>query len=308
MAEESMKDFEREINASVRKVYEGDIMTGTVIGISDDEVTLDLNYYAQGIIKSENLSNDPGFRATEQLKYGQKLSAKVIRVDDGRGNLELSIKEADDDLAWERLSKMKDEKQIITVKVREAVKGGLVAFAEGLRGFIPASQVSTSFVEDLGSYVGKELNVLVRDVNEKKKQIILSAREVEEERERQEHDHKIAMLAPGEIVEGTVESIQSYGAFVNIGDGISGLVHISQLAAKRVNSVNEVLKEGQKIRAKILNTNDGKVSLSIRALEEEEAPAKAKAEEEKVSKEIEAYSDKEAVSTSLGDLLKGIKL
>ena len=99
MAEESMKDFEREINASVRKVYEGDIMSGTVIGISDDEVTLDLNYYAQGIIKSENLSNDPGFRATEQLKYGQKLSAKVIRVDDGRGNLELSIKEADDDLA-----------------------------------------------------------------------------------------------------------------------------------------------------------------------------------------------------------------
>ena len=128
------------------------------------------------------------------------------------------------------------------------------------------------------------------------------------EKLKEEHDHKIAMLTPGEIVEGTVESIQSYGAFVNLGDGISGLIHISQLAAKRVNAVNEVLKEGQKVRAKILNTNDGKVSLSIRAIEEEEAPARAKAEEEKVNKEIEAYSDKGEASTSLGDLLKGIKL
>ncbi|MCR5452535.1 MAG: S1 RNA-binding domain-containing protein [Lachnospiraceae bacterium] len=308
MAEESMKDFEQEINNSVRKVYEGDIMTGTVIGISDDEVTLDLNYYAQGIIKAENLSNDPGFRATEQLSYGQKLSAKVIALDDGNGNLELSIKEADDDLAWEKLAKLKEDNQIINVKVREAVKGGLVAFAEGLRGFIPASQVSTSFVEDLSSYVGKDLPVIVRDINQNKKQVILSAKEVQLERERQEHDHKIAMLAPGEIVEGVVESIQSYGAFVDIGDGISGLIHISQLAAKRVNSVNEVLKEGQKVRAKIINTNDGKVSLSIRAIEEEEAPQRAKEEEEKVSKEIAEYSDKGEASTSLGDLLKGIKL
>ena len=308
MAEESMKDFEREIEASVRKVYEGDIMQGTVIGISDDEVTLDLNYYAQGIIRSGNLSNDPGFRATEQLRYGQTLTAKVIRLDDGRGNLELSIREADDDLAWERLAKLRDDKEIINVKVREVVKGGLVAYAEGLRGFIPASQVSTSYVEDLSSYAGASLPVIVRDVKPEKKQVILSAREVAIERERQERDHRIAMLTPGEVVEGIVESIQPYGAFVDIGDGVSGLIHISQLSSHKVGAVNEVLKEGQRVRAKITKTDEGRVSLSIRALEEEEAPAREAAEEEKVSKEIEQYSDKGEASTSLGDLLKGIKL
>lgn len=305
---ESMKDYEREINASFRKVEEGDIMTGTVIGIGDNEVTLDLNYYAPGIIKNENLSNDPGYVPAEELRYGQKISGKVIKLDDGNGNLELSLKEANDMLSWEKLTQYRDEKIIQNVKIREAVKGGLVAYIEGVRGFMPASQVSTGYVEDLKAYEGKDLPVLVTEVDEKKKRVILSARVVLEEKQKEEREHKIAMMAPGTVVDGKVESIMPYGAFIDLGDGISGLCHISQVAMKRVESVGDVLKVGQEVRAKILNTNDGKVSLSIRKVLEDEAPAKEEAEAKKQSEDIAKYSDNQSVGTSLGDLLKDIKL
>ena len=305
MAEESMKDFEREINASLRKVEEGDILSGTIIGVSDDEVTLDLSLYAPGIVKMEEMSNDPGFSA-EKLHYGEKLRAKVLSVDDGNGNISLSVKQADDELSWDTLRKRMEEKEVFSVKVREAVKGGLVAYVDGLRGFIPASKASTGYVEDLSTFVGKELPVILITVDEKKKRVVMSARAVLEEQAREEREHKIANLAPGTVVEGTVESIMPYGAFVDIGDGISGLVHISQVATRRIGSVNEVLKEGQSVRAKILNTNNGKVSLSIRALEEDEAPAREKKEQEKRNLDVEKYSDHGSATTSLGDILKGL--
>ncbi len=308
MAEESMKDFEREINASFRKIEVGDIISGTVIGIGDTEVTLDLNYFAPGIIKNENLSNDPGFVAAESLHYGQKISGKVVSMDDGNGNLELSLKEANDVLSWEKLKGYMEEKTPVKVKIREAVKGGLTAYVDGLRGFIPASQVSTDYVEDLSVYAGRELEVLVTEVDEKKKRFILSARVLLQEREKEERDHKIAMMAPGSIVSGKVESIMPYGAFISLGDGISGLCHISQVSQKRVNAVGDVLKVGQEVRAKILNTNDGKVSLSIRAVEEAEAPAKEEKEKKERNAEIEKYADHSSIGTSLGDLLKGLKL
>ncbi len=305
---ESMKDYEKEIAESTRVIEIGDIITGTIIGISDDEVTLDLNYYTQGIIKRENLSNDPKFNPIEELSYGRKMEAAVVSLDDGNGNIELSKKEANDTLAWEHFAEMLENKTQVSVRVREAVKGGLVAYLEGIRGFIPASHVSTSFVEDLTPYVGQELTVIVITADKEKKRLVFSAREVLRQIAREEKDHKIASLAPGEVVEGVVETLQPYGVFVNIGDGISGLVHISQLSMKRVESPKEVVKEGQKVRVKILNTNNGKVSLSMRAVEMDERPAKIAAEEKKQKEEIEQFADHETTGTSLGDLLKGLKL
>lgn len=305
---ESMKDFETEINASFRKVEEGDIMTGTVIGIGDNEVTLDLNYYAPGIIKNENLSNDPGFVPAEELHYGQKISGKVIKLDDGNGNLELSLKEANDELSWDKLQELKDQKMIINVKIRQAVKGGLTAYLEGLRGFIPASQIALGYVENLEQYQGKELPVLVTEVDRNKKRFIMSGRVVEEEKRREEKQHKLAMLVPGDIVSGKVESITDFGAFIDIGDGISGLCHISQVATRRIKDVNEVLKVGQEVRVKLLKVDNDKVSVSIRAVEEEEAPAREEKEHEKTNADIEKYADHESIGTSLGDLLKDIKL
>jgi small subunit ribosomal protein S1 len=231
---ESMKDFERELEASFRKIHVGDIIKGTVIAVNEEEVILDLRYYTQGIIKAEDISNDPGFMLQEEIHVDDVLEATVVSMDDGQGNILLSRKEANDVLAWDVLSQYKEEGKNLTVKVNEAVNAGVVAYLEGIRGFIPASQLDLGYVEDVTSYVGKTLSVKVTEADKEKEKLILSAKAVLREAAKEEHDHKVAMIVPGTVLEGKVESLQPYGAFVDLGDGLNGLVHISQLCQKRI--------------------------------------------------------------------------
>ncbi len=297
---ESMKDFERELEASFRKIQEGDIITGTVIDVNEEEVTLDLKYYAQGVIKAENLSNDPDFHVTEQIKVGDEIEATVIRVDDGEGNIELSRKEANEVLAWDKLQELMEQEKTVTVKIKESVPSGVVTYLEGIRAFIPASQLAADYVEDTQPWVGKNVEVRVITVDPQREKLVLSGKVVAREKEADERNHKISMLVPGSILEGTVESLQPYGAFVNLGNGISGLVHISQICQRRISSPHEVLKEGQKVKVKILNTNDNKVSLSMRALEEEMIDTQESAE-------AQEYTSGGEATTSLGALLSKFK-
>ena len=300
---ESMKDYEKELERSFRTIREGDIVSGTVVVVSDEDVTLDLNYYAPGIIKIENLSNDPDFHAKEELQPGDVIEATVIRTDDGNGNIELSKKEANEVLAWDKLKEMMEQQTVVTVRIKESVPSGVVTFLEGIRAFIPASQLSADYVEDTDAWIGKEVRVVVITVDPENNKLVLSGKIVARQERQEERNHRVAMLVPGSVVEGIVESIMPYGAFVNIGNGISGLVHISQISQKRISSVHEVLKEGQKVKAKILNTNDGKVSLSMKALED----IMEKPDEEEEAEAIE-YSSNETAGTSLGDLLSKFKL
>ena len=303
-ATESMKDYEKELERSFRTINEGDIVSGTVIAVSEEDVTLDLNYYTQGIIKTENLSNNPDFNPKEQLQIGDEIEATVIKVDDGNGNIELSKKEANDVLAWDKLAEMMENETVVNVRIKESVPSGVVTFLEGIRAFIPASQLSTDYVEDTDKWIGKEVLVEVINVDKEKNKLVLSGKVVARKQQEEERNHRIAMLVPGTVVEGTVESIMPYGAFINLGNGISGLVHISQICQKRIGSVHEVLKEGQKVKAKIINTNDNRVSLSMKALEEI-MPDEVENEE---SAQAEEYISNENASTSLGALLSGLKL
>lgn len=298
---ESMKDYEKELEASFRKLHEGDIITGTVIAVNEEEVILDLKYYAQGILKTENISDDPDFKVAEELHPGDEIEATVIALDDGNGNIELSKKEANQVLAWDKLKEMMDQETIVTVRVKESVPSGVVAFLEGIRGFIPASQLAADYVEDTDAWIGKDVDVKVITVDAEKNKLVLSGKAVAREREAEARNHRISMLVPGSVVEGVVESIMPYGAFVSLGNGISGLVHISQICQKRIASPHEVLKEGQKVKVKILNTNDNKVSLSMKALEEEMVDTED-------AGEVEEYVSNESASTSLGDLLSKFKL
>ena len=298
---ESMKDYEKELERSFRTIGEGDIITGTVIAVSEEEVMLDLNYYTQGIIKAENLSNDPDFLITEQVKIGDQIEATVIRKDDGNGNIELSRKEANDVLAWEKLQEMLEQETIVSVRIKESVPSGVVTYLEGIRAFIPASQICSDYVEDTDAWIGKQIDVKVITVDKDKTKLVLSGKAVAREREEEARNHRISMLVPGTVMEGTIEQIKPYGAFVSLGNGISGLVHISQICQKRISSPNEVVKEGQKVKVKILNTNDNKVSLSMKALEEEMIDT------EEVE-EVEEYISNETAGTSLGDLLAKFKL
>ena len=300
--EETMKDYEKELEASFRKIREGDVISGTVIDVNEEEVTLDLKYYAQGIIKAEDMSNDPAFSLLNDVKAGDVIEATVIRMDDGQGNILLSKKEANEVLSWDVLEQMKEEKTDVTVKVSEAVNGGVVAYVEGIRGFIPASQLDLNYVEDPSAYVGKTLKVRVITVDQEKEKLVLSAKEILKEQQKEEHDHKVAMIVPGTILEGTVESLQTYGAFIDLKDGLSGLVHISQICQKRIKKPSEVLKAGDKVKVKVLNTNDGKISLSIKAVAEEQEASEVE------DFDTASFSSNENVGTSLGDLFAKLKL
>ena len=300
VAEETMMDYERELEASFRKINEGDVISGTVIDVNEEEVTLDLKYYTQGIIKAKDMSADPGFAILEEVHEGDVIEATVVKMDDGQGNILLSKKEANAVLSWDILNSYLQEKKNITVKVSEAVNAGVVAYVEGIRGFIPASQLDMAYVEDVAPYVGKRLTVRVTNLDRTKERLILSAKEVLREKEKEAHDHKVAMIVPGTILEGTVESLQTYGAFVDLKDGLSGLVHISQISQKRIKKPSEVLKIGDKVKVKVLNTNDGKISLSIKAVEEEQEA------QEREEFDMAQFSSDESVGTSLGDLFKNL--
>ncbi len=248
------------------------------------------------------MSSDPDFSILADVHAGDVIEATVVKMDDGQGNILLSKKEATAVLAWDVLEKYMEEKTDIPVKVGGVVNAGVVAYVEGIRGFIPASHLSLSYVEDTNEYLGKELTVRVITVDREKEKLVLSAKEILKEKAKEEHDHKIAMLVPGTVLEGTVESLQPYGAFVDLKDGLSGLVHISQISQKRIKKPSEVLAVGDKVKVKVLNTNDGKISLSIKAVAEE------KQVDEVESIDTRQFSSKESVGTNLGDLFKKLGL
>lgn len=296
---ESMEDYSKELEASLKKIKEGDVLTGTVIGVSDTEVILDLKYYAEGIIQLADLSNDPNFSIREDIKAGDIISASVKKVDDGNGNILLSKKEANDILAWDHLKVFMEEETNIKVKISEVVNAGVIAYVEGIRGFIPASKLSLSYEEDLQEWMSKEIEVRVITADQDSNKLILSAKEILREKEKEEKKNKISNVQVGMVTEGTVESIQPYGAFINLGNGLSGLVHISQISEKRIKTPAAVLKIGDQVKVKVIGIKEDKISLSMKALRDVASGAIEEAIELPKSEEI---------STNLGSLLRGLKL
>ena len=206
------------------------------------------------------------------------------------------------DAKWDAFEEMMENKVVFTVPIDESVKAGVVTSLKGVRAFIPASQLSTSYVEDTNEWIGKEIDVVIITADREKQRLVLSGREAAKIKRSQEKKARIDALAVGTVLEGKVETIKPYGAFVDLGNGISGLVHISQMSTKRVATPEEVCKEGDVVKVKVTKVKDGKVSLSMRALEEAPAPA------EDDIPELSSVVSHEKATTSLGDLLKNIKL
>lgn len=296
----TMDDYATELEASLRKVQEGDVLTGTVIGVSDTEVTVDLKSYTDGIIRAEDYSDDPSFSITADVQAGDEVTATVLRTDDGQGHILLSRKAAANELAWKKLQEYMDEKTVLDIKVGGVVKGGVVAYVEGIRGFIPASRLSLSYVENLEDWLNQELQVQVITVEPEKKRLVLSARELLKEKAEEERRAKISNVKVGLVTEGTVESIQPYGAFVDLGEGLSGLVHVSQISDKRIKTPDAVLKVGDTVKVKVIAIKDGKLSLSMKALKDVAA--------EEVREEKVEIPKAEELTTNLGELFKNLKL
>ena len=285
---------------SFKKLKTGDIVTGVVVGVSDTEVTLDLNIYCEGIIRIDELSNDPKF-SIKSIKTGDEITAVVISEDDGNGNILLSSKQAADELAWDKLQQMMDDGTVLTLKVGGIVNAGVIVYVEGIRGFIPASQLSLSYVEDLNPWLNQTVEAKIITVDEAKKKLVLSAKAVAIEKAAEDKAAKINRVQVGDVFTGTVENITNYGAFIDLGDGLSGLVHISQISFKRLKSVHEVLKEGDSVKVKVIANKDGKLSLSIKALQENEEVTES-------PEEVFEYKEEGSASTGLGALLAGLKL
>lgn len=204
----------------------------------------------------------------------------------------------DDANPWNVVKKYMEEKTTLPVKVEGIVNGGAIATVEGLRGFIPASRLSLSYIEDLETYLLKDIEVRVIEVNQAENRLVLSAREILKEKEKKAMAERIANVKIGSVVTGKVESLQTYGAFVRLEDGLSGLVHVSQISQKRVKAPKDVLKAGDEVKVKIIGIKEGKISLSMKALEEVKEEPEEKIEIPKA----------ENIGTSLGDLFKNIQL
>ena len=298
---ETMADFEKELEASFRKLNESDVVEGVITGVDENAVYLDINYHAQGVVRKEDYSDDPSF-SLQSVPVGDTVKAVVLSDDDGEGNVSLSVKEASKAMAWETVKKYMEEGTVLTLKVGGIVNKGVIVYVEGLRGFIPASHLEIGYVEDTNTYLGKTVDAKVITADEAKDRLVLSVKEVLYDRRRAEKEQKINAIVPGSVLSGKVESLMPYGAFVDLGDGLSGLVHISQIANKRIESPGEVLKAGQEVKVKVLKVENGKISLSIKAAQDEE-PQTEREEKPSVS-----YKDEGSASTGLGALLAGIKL
>lgn len=232
---------------------------------------------------------------SEEMKKQESMDDYINEI-----NASFSDFRDDDMQVWDKLVQMKEDKTEFEVTVEGVVKGGVIAYVEGIRAFIPISKLALHYVENPEDYLKKTLNVRVFEVDEQENRLILSAREILKEKEDAQKREKIDNIKVGSIVEGTVESLQTYGAFIDLGDHISGLVHVSQISEIRIKSPKAVLSVGDHVTAKVIKNEEGKISLSMKALMEVKEE-----QEEPVDFDM---PKSEEISTSLGSLLKGLKL
>ena len=253
LAEESMKEFNPH-----------EVIEGTVVLVNRDEAYVDIGYKTEIPIAKKELAYPEPEAATDVVKVGDKINVYVVALG-GENGLILSKTRADRLVAWEKVEKVKEEKQIIEVEILQVVKGGLLTTAFGLRGFIPASQIALHFVKDLNEFVGQKVEVEIMEADPKKQRLVLSRRSVLEAQREQKREEALASIVEGEKRTGVVKRLVDYGAFIDIG-GVDGLAHISDLSWDHIKNPADVLSVGQEVEV-LVNAFDPetkRISLSIK--------------------------------------------
>ncbi|MGZ9867827.1 30S ribosomal protein S1 [Priestia endophytica] len=250
-------------SVEINNLEVGATVTGTVSKVEEKQVFVEVeNSKVDGIIPISELSSLHIEKAEDVIEVGAKIEAKILKVEDEA--LILSKRAVDADKAWNDLEEKLESKEVFDVEVKDIVKGGLVVDI-GVRGFIPASLVETYFVEDFEDYKGKTMSVKVMELDREKNRVILSHRAVVEEQEVAKKQKLLHSLEEGQVLEGTVQRLTDFGAFVDIG-GVDGLVHISQLSHTHVEKPSDVVTEGDKVNVKVLSVDkeNSRISLSIK--------------------------------------------
>lgn len=237
----------------------GSIVKGNVVKIEDKQILVDFGYKSDGVVPISELSTLHIEHPKDVVAEGEEITLKITKLDDD--DIVLSKRAVDADKAWEELEEKFKNEEIFETEVKEVVKGGLVTDV-GLRGFIPASLVEMHYVEDFSDYVNKSLPVKIIDLNREQNRIILSHRAVLEEEAEKKKEELLASLEEGQVIEGTVQRLTDFGAFVDIG-GVDGLVHISELAHEHVDKASDVVSEGETIEVEVLSVDPESERISL---------------------------------------------
>lgn len=260
---EIQENFEQMLEEQCSTLNIGDVVTGTVTQVSDAELQLDLGTSVTGYIKADQISDDPALKLTETFKKGDEIEAFVIRVSDVEGVAELSKKRVDADRNWQNIVAAYEAKTVLEGKVAEAVKGGVVIFCNASRVFVPASQTGVPKDGDLTALVGSDVRYRIIEIKQQGKKAIGSIRQVLREEKRAQEAEFWAEIEVGKVYEGVVRSLTSYGAFVDLGAGVDGMVHVSELSWKRIGNPAKVVSVGDHINVFVKSFDAEKKRISL---------------------------------------------
>ncbi|RCX19970.1 4-hydroxy-3-methylbut-2-enyl diphosphate reductase [Anaerobacterium chartisolvens] len=260
--QENEMSFKEAFESSLVTVRSGEVVKGTVIGFNNTEVYVNLGFKCDGIIPIGEFSDDPDFNPEESIKIGDELEVFVVRVNDAEGSVMLSKKKVDALKSWDKIEEVYESKTPVKAKVVEVVNGGVIASANGIRIFIPASQISDKFVKDLREFLKQTVNVRIIEYNKQKRKIVGSQRVILEEEKAKLSSDLWESMETGKKYSGVVKSFTDFGAFVDIG-GVDGLIHISELSWTKVKHPSEVLNIGDNIEVVILEFDRSKKRISL---------------------------------------------
>jgi len=255
--------FEQMLEDSFKTIHNGEVVEGTVIAVKPEEIILNIGYKADGIVTRQEYSNTPNIDLTTCVNVGDKMDTKVIKVNDGEGQVLLSYKRIAFDKGNKKIEEAFENKEVLKATVAQVLDGGLSVLVEESRVFIPASLVSDSYEKDLSKYLGQEIEFVITEFNPRKrriigdrKQLLMAEREILQKQ-------LFEKLQVGDIVEGTVKNVTDFGAFIDLG-GADGLLHISEMSWGRVENPRKVFKSGQQVKVLVKDINGSKIALSMK--------------------------------------------
>ena len=259
----SEMSFEQMLEESLKTIRNGEVVEGTVIGVKPDEIILNIGYKSDGIITRNEYTNESNVDLTTLVKVGDTMEAKVLKVNDGEGQVILTYKRLAAEKGSKRIEEAFENKEVLTAKVAEVLSGGLCVIVDESRIFIPASLVSDSYEKDLTKYAGTEIDFVVTEFNPKRRRIIGDRKQLLMAKKAEMQKELFARIHTGDVIDGVVKNVTDFGAFIDLG-GADGLLHISEMSWGRVENPKKVFKIGETVKVFIKEINDTKIALSMK--------------------------------------------
>ena len=259
----SEMSFEQMLEESFKTIRNGEVVEGTVIDVKPDEIILNIGYKSDGIITRNEYTNEPNVDLTAVVSVGDTMEAKVVKVNDGEGQVLLSYKRLAAEKGSKRLEEAFENQEVLTAKVAQVLAGGLSVIIDETRVFIPASLVSDVYEKDLTKYEGQDIEFVITEFNPRRRRIIGDRKQLLVAKKAEMQKALFESIHVGDVVEGTVKNVTDFGAFIDLG-GADGLLHISEISWGRVENPKKVFKVGEKVKAFIKDINDTKIALSMK--------------------------------------------